>query len=205
MNFCNNLTQTEGKARWKYVAPSRATCQIWEARARGVRGRFFKRKGSWSVAREGKRKFEFLGVTDAEGRKHRGNPTGECRYEFQKRERAGRWKPIKCILYTYTAAASLRLCLISSLHRVRLCMYVLCVLCVCVVCTDTSLYLVCRCLITFYSTTIDPYQWASTPTLEVGSKNQSMQKRTKTCAMGKEKRSLQIHIYVREAIMHYKA
>lgn len=89
------------------MAPSRATCQIWEARARGATRKIPQTQRIRSVAREGKRKFEFLSVTDAEVRKHRGNPTGECRYEFQKRREGETMKADKMyFLYVHSCGFS---------------------------------------------------------------------------------------------------
>lgn len=77
---------------------------MWEACAQ-VTKRIPQTQRIRSVAREGKRKFEFLGVTDAEEREHRGNPAGNA---GMNSKRAGWWKPIKCILCTHTAAVVLR-------------------------------------------------------------------------------------------------
>lgn len=71
------ILRQKWKACWKRAPSPRATCQIWEARAWSAKG-IPQTQRIRTVAREGKRKFEFLGVTDAEGRKDRGNPTGNA-------------------------------------------------------------------------------------------------------------------------------
>lgn len=131
LNFRNKIAKDKWDAS-KIHASSRNACQIWEARAQ-VTKRIPQTQRIRSVARKGKRKFEFLAVRDVEGREHWGNP---ARNAGMNSKRAEWWKPIKCILCTYTAAV--------------LPLSYLCIARRCIAPTNTCLHLAHRVPITLY-------------------------------------------------------